>query len=190
MTRLYLEHGKEAEKDAASYGLVYLIRPGEGERGAFAQEMASLAAPIRILKDEKNVQVVADASQNVTGYVFYRAGETHDAGPILSANVPCLAVAQMKDDGKRLDLAVSDPDMHINITPENPFGYSQPTTVHLTVTGLWKLKEAVNTIGLPLPQVKVEADGKGNTLIQAVVKDGLAAELHLRASGSLGLKRE
>ena len=90
-------------------------------------------------------------------------------------------MTEASDGGKNLRLAVADPDMHMGITTENPYGYSQPSTIRLTVKGKWELKNAVKTIGLRMPQVKVESDAQGHTVVQATVLDGLSTELHLEA---------
>lgn len=180
MTRLYADHGT-SESKPVSYGFIYTVRPKEGEMAAFAQAMSSPSPPIRVLCDKDTVQVVADTTQNATGYVFYKGSETHGAGILLAADASCLVMTEASDGGKNLRLAVADPDMHMEMTKENPYGYSQPSTIRLTVKGKWELKKAVKTIGLRMPQVKVESDAQGNTVVQATVVDGLSTELHLEA---------
>jgi len=183
MTRLYVEHGTNAEAGSASYGFIYTIRPHPGEMAAFASEMDSRSAPIRLLQDEDSLQVVSDVTQGATGYVFYKGGETHGTDLFFAADAPCLIMTQSKENGKSVALAVSDPNMHMEPTKENPYGYSMPAEIRITIRGGWILKETVATVGLPPPQVKVDSDGKGNTIIQVAVVDGLSTEMHLEKLG-------
>jgi|GEM_PF-6504343 len=157
----------------------------------FARAMAGAYAPIRILQDDPALQVVTDTSLSATGYVIYKGGETHTCGEILSANAPCLIMTQVKEGGKKLDLALSDPDMHMDRTASNPFGYSLPTTLRLILKGSWKLDELVKVKSIKPSPVKLTplpngtSGTNGNTQLEVQVVDGLSTELHLSSLPSV-----
>ena len=68
-------------------------------------------------------------------------------------------------------------------TPENPFGWSVPTPIVITLNGSWTLQQAVEVRGLKPPQVTVEAPRDGKTVVRVTGVDGLSTELRFIASG-------
>jgi hypothetical protein len=181
MTRLYVEHGDKLENADGQYGLIYYLNPQPGSMAKFAKEMTGASAPIQILQDEKNVQVVTDKVNGATGYAFFGAAQTEGANPVLASDAPCLVMTQLKDNGGKLELALSDPDLHMDRTPDNPFSYSLPTPVRITLKGKWDLKQVVEVMGVKRSEVKLEPPSGGNTVILVMAVDGLSSEMILEA---------
>ena len=185
MTRLYVDHGAELAAGQGSYGMIYTVLPEPGAMAAFAAAMSGATPPIRLLADAPSLQVVESrqAGENSTGYACHAAGVIAAAGPVAQVDAPCLLMTRASAGGKTLELAVADPDIHMERTPENPFGWSVPTPIGVTLNGSWKLAQAVEVRGLKPPQVTVEAPRGGQTVVRVTVVDGLSTELRFIASG-------
>lgn len=76
-------------------------------------------------------------------------------------------------------LAVCDPDLHNERTPENPFGYSLPSPVSVTLDEAWKVKRVATRVGVKTPEVRIAQGPSGKTVLSATVSDGLSAEITL-----------
>ena len=81
----------------------------------------------------------------------------------------------MKPDGT-LALGLADPDLHNTETTANPFRWSMPVEITLTLKGLWKLKDQVITKGVDAPVIKTSINLNGTTSVTISCKDGLTTE--------------
>jgi hypothetical protein len=183
ITRLYVDHGADLAAGQGSYGLIYTVMPEPGVMAGFAAAMAGATPPIRILADVPTLQVVEarQTGATATGYACYAAGAIAAAGPVAHVDAPCLLMTRAAAGGKTLELAVADPDIHMERTAANPFGWSVPTPIVVTLNGAWTLQQAVAVRGLKPPQVQVDAPRDGKTVVRVTVVDGLSTELHLVA---------
>ena len=183
ITRLYVDHGTDLAAGQGSYGMIYSVLPEPGAMAAFAAEMAGDTPPIRILADVPALQVVEarQAGATSTGYACHAAGTVAAAGPVAQVDAPCVLMTHVAGDGKALELAVADPDIHMERTEANPFGWSVPTPLVVTLNGAWTLQQAVAVRGVKPPQVQVDAPRDGKTVVRVTVVDGLSTELHLVA---------
>jgi hypothetical protein len=183
ISRLYLDHGAELAAGQGSYGLIYTVQPEPGVMAGFAAAMAGSNPPIRILADVATLQVVEarQGAETATGYACHAAGAITAVGPVAQVDAPCLLMTRAAAGGKTLQLAVADPDIHMERTAANPFGWSVPTPIVVTLNGAWTLQQAVAVRGIKPPQVQVDAPRDGQTVVRVTVVDGLGTELRLVA---------
>lgn len=179
--RLWLDHGECSD---GSYGLIYKVRPQAGEMAEFAKRMTGQEPPIRIVCDTPKLLAVSESLNGVvtTGCIFYQNTDATGTGPLLAADAPCLVVTRLPADGNRLSLAVADPVLRNSPDKSNPFGYSQPVTVRLTLDRKWSLKETKKTMGVPVPTVKVTSSDDGKTFVEIECRNGLTTEMTLSSS--------
>jgi hypothetical protein len=173
MSRLYIEHGTEVTDAMGRYQSIYIVKPQADELARFDSKMRSSQSPVLIQRDDEQVQMVSDADCKTTGYVFWEGARLSD-GLLLSASVPCTVLITELSSG-RLQLAVSDPDLHTERIDKNPFGYSLPTTVELALRGRWMIKNSKPT-GSGKTTI---ANGTESTVMTVQVQDGLSAEIVL-----------
>ncbi len=173
MSRFYLDHGDDLSSERGSYSVVYIAKPLEDELQQFHQHMSSDKPPLVIEVDNPKVQMVVDSLSQTFAYVFWESTELKK-GPLLAALTPCTLIISTKEKNK-LELAVSDPDMRIERTDNNPFGYSLPTSIELTLEGEWLLPDSPTNA----PSVKSITQEAGKTKIVLDVKDGLSTAMTL-----------
>lgn len=80
------------------------------------------------------------------------------------------------EDGSGMSLAVADPDLRIAQTDQNPFGWSQPKDLTVTLRGRWQIKESAKYTARDTKVPVLKFTGDGNTLFTLSCQDGMTDE--------------
>ncbi|MEI6555140.1 MAG: polysaccharide lyase family 8 super-sandwich domain-containing protein [Paludibacter sp.] len=169
----WFEHGKVPTD--AGYEYVMCIRPTVDSMKNIANGMKSSIPPFKILQRDKKAHIVYCERNKTTSYVVYDSSTTLPEGIVSKVSSPCTFITEMKQDGT-LALGLADPDLHNAETTTNPFRFSMPLELTLTLKGQWKLKDKVITSGVDAPIIKTSINLDGTTSVTVTCKDGLTTE--------------
>ena len=167
-TTAWLSHGTAPQN--ASYR--YLMRIG-----ATPEAMADLAvamrqnAPYEILQADAVAHIVASKADATKGYVVFTAQAPLHGDAVTSVSRPCVLTTLRT--GADLVLSVADPDLNFidNDKAPNQWGYSQPSTIVITLHGRWKTAAgSTAVIAYPRP---------GQTALTLRCQNGLTSTLKL-----------
>ncbi len=168
-----ISHGTAPQKGTYHY----LVMPYSTEDAA--EKMAEKPG-YSVLSQEREKHIV-HFDNNTTTYAFFEPARANDKGIIVSTNISCIAMTELK--AQKLTLDVCNPDLtlykgeadeiyqngkrverSIYSRPWRP-APSLPTEVKLELKGKWQSRNAA---------VKTELLLNGNTLISITCKDGLS----------------
>ena len=162
----WLAHG--CAPTNASYR--YVMRPmtTPDKMAAFSQDMQR-QAPFEILRQDDEAHIVHSRADNSTGYVLFDTAVALSDDELLTASKPC--VVMLRHENGILHCSVADPDLNMPSLPiPHGFGYSQPSTITLTLNGHWQVTGG--------PSVTVAADS-GKTKLTVTCHDGLTTTVNL-----------
>ena len=168
-TTAWLSHGK-APKDA-SYRYLMRINTTPAAMAAFSAAMLS-AAPYEIRQQDATAHIVFSKTDAATGYVVFQPNVVLAAGPVMSASKPCVMLASQTA-GKLL-LSVADPDLNFLDVEKGSgaWGYSQPSTLTITLQGQWQTAERS-------AQISATTSAPGKTLLRLECRDGVTTTVNL-----------
>lgn len=127
----------------------------------------------RVLRRDDKAHIVQSEIHQTTGYVVFDSTElTLPEGVLRSVDTPC--VIMLKKQGGAVHLTVSSPDLHMEVSEENPLGWSQPVAVSMVLDGAYRFVDAGQTNRSATVNIAA-----GTTTITAAVKDGLSSEMDL-----------
>ncbi len=169
----YIEHGTGLTD--AGYEYIMCIRPTVDSMKNIANSMKSSIPPFRILQRDKKAHIVYCERNKTIAYVIFDSSTTLPSSIVSNVSSPCTLITEMKPDGT-LALGLADPDLHNTETTANPFRWSMPVEITLTLKGLWKLKDQVITKGVDAPVIKTSINLNGTTSVTISCKDGLTTE--------------
>ena len=166
-TTAWLSHGPAPQN--ASYR--YLMRIGATpEVMAALSESMSQNAPYEIRQQDDTAHIVVSKSDATTGYVIFKADAPLSGNGVASVSKPCVITTHRQ--GADMVLSIADPDLNFIDKDKAPtqWGYSQPSTIIITLHGRWKTDNLAAAIAYPK---------LGDTEITIRCKDGLTSSIKL-----------
>jgi len=130
------------------------------------------AAPYEIRQQDATAHIVFSKTDAATGYVVFQPNVVLAAGPVMSASKPCVMLASQTA-GKLL-LSVADPDLNFLDVEKGSgaWGYSQPSTLTITLQGQWQTAERS-------AQISATTSAPGKTLLRLECRDGVTTTVNL-----------
>jgi chondroitin-sulfate-ABC endolyase/exolyase len=166
-TTAWLSHGNAPQN--ASYR--YLMRVGSTPEVMVAlSESMSRNAPYEIRQQDDTAHIVASKPDATAGYVIFKADATLSGNEVASVSRPCVITTHRP--GADMVLSIADPDLNFIDKDKAPtqWGYSQPSTIIITLHGRWKTDNSAAAIAYLKP---------GDTEITIRCKDGLTSSITL-----------
>jgi chondroitin-sulfate-ABC endolyase/exolyase len=137
----WLDHGRAP----ANAGYIYAIRP---DTTAAAMAHYAAAPDFAVLRRDDDAHIVRFPSQNLVGYVLFRAAEDLAFDALAGADTPCLVMTRR--DGDRLTMAVADPDLRLGKPMMGDVKEAcQPgaeARLRLRFNGSWKIESAPSNV--------------------------------------------
>ncbi|MEM6885682.1 MAG: polysaccharide lyase family 8 super-sandwich domain-containing protein, partial [Verrucomicrobiota bacterium] len=184
----WLSHGTSPE--SAAYSYVLLADTNEDEMKGFAQNPT-----YEILQQDSAAHVVAMDERKITAYAVYQTSGT-DFSDGLIKSVDVASTFLVKQEGEKIRLSVSNPDLNIyagqeDLLPDGSrtelsiyerewfFWPSRPIPVRIVLNGKWQLDEIVSAMETVEIQPKVISASPEQTVVEVLCRDGLSAEVLL-----------
>jgi chondroitin-sulfate-ABC endolyase/exolyase len=141
------------------------------ETMAVLSESMSQNAPYEVLQQDETAHIVASKAEETTGYVIFKANTTLNDNTITSTSQSCVITTQRH--GTEMVFSVADPDLNFidNDKAPNQWGYSQPSTIVVTLRGRWKI-DGDSAAAIADPKT-------GETAITVICTDGLTSSVKL-----------
>lgn len=157
----WIDHGKAPQN--AEYEYLILLRPTEKERKEARQSYI-------IKQQDCQAHIVFDKLTQVTACSFFEAYQNAQADLIQQADAETLVM--YKKNESDIQLSICSPNLNIEEKTYTTSQPSRPVVKQITIKGKW------NSTGNP--QVKLQTDKEGNTLIQATCQHGQPQEITLK----------
>lgn len=174
-----ISHGEMPED--ASYEYAILVQPNISQVNDLTRE--EVLRSYEVLRADSAAHVVYDVATGATCYVLFEAEAE------LANSLPCLVMTLPSSDDSSMQLAVSDPDMHLYEGPADEvfdedglrkersiasrtwkYNMSQPSTLTLLVPGHWQ------HVGQEGVSARIEGD---STLLTIILEEALAKTVSL-----------
>ena len=128
-------------------------------------------APYEIRRQDDIAHIAASKTSATTGYVIFKAKTVLGGSEVIFVSQPCVITTCRS--ATDLVLSIADPDLSFvnHDKAPNQWGYSQPSTIAITLHGRWKPDANSTAI--------VTYRGPGNTEITVRCKDGLTSSVRL-----------
>jgi chondroitin-sulfate-ABC endolyase/exolyase len=167
-TTTWLSHGKAPQN--ASYRYVMRVGTTPEAMAAFSESM-SRNAPYEIHQQNDTADIVASKPDSTAGYVIFKADATLSGNEVASVSKPCVITTHRA--GADMVLSVADPDLNFidKDRDSHQWGYSQPSSITVTLHGRWGTDNSAAAIACPKP---------GDTGITIQCKDGVTSSIKLR----------
>ena len=157
----WIDHGKAPQN--AEYEYLILLRPTEKERKEARQSYI-------IKQQDCQAHIVFDKLTQVTACSFFESYQNAKADLIQQADAETLVM--YKKNESDIQLSICSPNLNIEEKTYTTSQPSRPAVKQITIKGKW------NSTGNP--QVKLQTDKEGNTLIQATCQHGQPQEITLK----------
>lgn len=157
----WIDHGKAPQN--AEYEYLILLRPTEKERKEARQSYI-------IKQQDCQAHIVFDKLTQVTACSFFETYQNTQADLIQQADAETLVM--YKKNESDIQLSICSPNLNIEEKTYTTSQPSRPVVKQITIKGKW------NSTGNP--QVKLQTDKEGNTLIQATCQHGQPQEITLK----------
>lgn len=190
----WLHHGFAPNHERYEYAI--RVKTTADEMRRFTKRMQCPETAIyRVLQHDDRAHIVHDVPTGTVGYALFEAGELGrlpEGVPVVSTNIPCMAMTKVTEDG--LTLSVVDPDLRLYAGVDadqydsagkrkevsiysRPWiaNKSMPSLLELTLKGKWRL------IG-DEAQCRVVSHDDTSTTLQFVCKDAMPIEVRLGAA--------
>ena len=185
----WMDHGIAPRDASYQYILVADADPAKMEA------LAAKNPSINVLQMDSDAHVVAGAANKTTAYAVYAEnGAEFSDGVVKRVNKPSTFVVQVEGDDLRL--SVADPDLNIydgqdDLLPDGTrcelsiyerewfYWPSRPTTVHISLNGVWQMDEQVREMETVKRQAEIISWDDGTTVVAFECRDGLSAEVVL-----------
>ncbi|MGP1994279.1 chondroitinase family polysaccharide lyase [Zobellia laminariae] len=192
-TTVWFNHGKAPQDISYSYAI--MADSDSQKMDAFATAMKSKEKPYEILQQDEKAHIVKAPKLKSTAYAIYDESVILKKGKVTKISRP--ATFLVKEEPEGIKLALSDPDFNIYEGQDDrlPDGSrvelaiygrewfywpTRPTTVQITLKGLWKIKDQITEIETVVnKKAKVVSSNKNETVIEFECRDGLSAEIFL-----------
>ena len=157
----WIDHGKAPQN--AEYEYLILLRPTEKERKGARQSYI-------IKQQDCQAHIVFDKLTQVTACSFFEAYQNTQAELIQQADAETLVMYKKNESG--IQLSICSPNLNIEEKTYTTSQPSRPVVKQITIKGKW------DSTGNP--QIKLQTDKEGNTLIQATCQHGQPQEITLK----------
>ena len=157
----WIDHGKAPQN--AEYEYLILLRPTEKERKGARQSYI-------IKQQDCQAHIVFDKLTQVTACSFFEAYQNTQAELIQQADAETLVMYKKNESG--ILLSICSPNLNIEEKTYTTSQPSRPVVKQITIKGKW------DSTGNP--QIKLQTDKEGNTLIQATCQHGQPQEITLK----------
>lgn len=157
----WIDHGKAPQN--AAYEYLILLRPTEKERKEARQSYV-------IKQQNTQAHIVFDKPTQVTACSFFEAYQNSQAELIQQADAETLVMYKKEESGVRL--SICSPDLNIAEKTYTTSQPSRPVVKQITLKGKWT--------STGNPQVKLQTNKEGNTVIQATCQHGQPQEIILK----------
>lgn len=158
----WIDHGK-APQDA-EYEYLILLRPTEKERKEAKQSYI-------IKQQDCQAHIVFDKPTQVTACSFFETYQNSQAELIQQADAETLVMYKKNKSG--IQLSICSPNLNLEEKTYTTSQPSRPVIKQITIKGKWS--------STGNPQVRLQTDKEGNTLIQATCQHGQPQEIVLKS---------
>lgn len=169
-TTAWLSHGNAPL--ASSYRYLYRVGATPETMSALAEAMGQ-NLPYDILQQDDTAHIVASKSEATTGYAIFNAQSALKAGAIVSVSRPCIIAIHRQ--GANMSLSIADPDLNFidGDKSSSRWGYSQPSTITVTLNGQWQAADGTN---------QTVASAPDKTQLSLICRDGLTSTINLKST--------